>query len=236
MEVLFLSLSITFLALFLASVVAIIIGCIKPQYVIRWGDTKKRTKRNVIKYYGIPMLICFIIVLTSYTSLENIKAVKVAKAEVELAKITADKIAADKVIADKVIADKVIADKVISDKVKADKIKEEKAVADKVIADKIIKDKAIADKARADKIASEKAKAIKIKNDSESTNIPKESTSTAIQTTNTTNDNSNAIRELNSQLQLLEANQAKLAEHSQEYRDGLLEKQKLLQQIINLSK
>ncbi|HEY5525522.1 MAG TPA: hypothetical protein VIK26_09355 [Clostridium sp.] len=236
MEVLFVSLSITFLVLFLTSVIATIIGFIKPHSVLRWGDNKKRTKGNVIKYYGISIIVCLIIGLTSFANLQNIKAVKVAKAEVELARITAEKVASDKVIADKKVADKLKADKVIKDKAIADKAKADKVIKEKAIADKVASDKEIANKEIESKSETTKVQySSGTNNTQKASSTPKQTTTTAT-TKTTTNTNDNELRALHSQLQALESNQAKLAEHSQAYRDGLLEKQKLLQQIINLSK
>ncbi|MBW9169736.1 hypothetical protein K2F43_00785 [Clostridium estertheticum] len=166
MEKLFVVLSIIFLMLFVVCGIALIIGCVKPQLVIKWGDYDKRNKKNVLKYYGISLIVCFILLLTTYTSLENVKAVKVAKAEVELAK----KVASDKVIADKKVADKVIADKLVADKVKANKLRADKIIAEKVksdelkadklkektaLANKIIEDREIAHKAIIDESAKE---------------------------------------------------------------------------------
>jgi hypothetical protein len=46
-----------FALLFLFCFIALIIGLIKPQMVVRWGDHNKRNRRNVFKYYGIGLLL-----------------------------------------------------------------------------------------------------------------------------------------------------------------------------------
>ena len=50
-----------FLLLFFVCVIALIIGVIKPQLVIRWGDIQKRNRKNVLKYYGIGLVVSFIL-------------------------------------------------------------------------------------------------------------------------------------------------------------------------------
>ena len=47
MEKLFLALSIIFLMLMLACAIATIVGCIKPQLVIRGVNPNKRSKKNI---------------------------------------------------------------------------------------------------------------------------------------------------------------------------------------------
>ncbi|GCD11395.1 hypothetical protein [Clostridium tagluense] len=226
MEVLFMSLSIIFFVLFFACGVAIIAGCIKPQLVIRWGNAEKRNKKNVMKYYGISLIVCFILLLTTYTSFENVKAVKVAKAEVELARITANKIATDKAIEDKKIADKII-----SDKVAADKIIKARAVADKVIKDKAIKDKIALDK----EIASDKEIADKEDDDKRIVNEQKEITPITKQSTSTTKDYTAEIKSIQTQIEAQKYELTKLSQNSQEYRNVLTTIGKLLQRDIDLT-
>jgi len=50
-----------FLILFLISIICLIIGLIKPQKVIRWGDTSKKTRKNVLKYFGISLVVSFVL-------------------------------------------------------------------------------------------------------------------------------------------------------------------------------
>lgn len=49
------------LLLFLLCLVCLIIGVIKPTFVIRWGELKKRNRKSVFKYYGIGLIITFIL-------------------------------------------------------------------------------------------------------------------------------------------------------------------------------
>lgn len=48
-----------FLLLFLFSLLALIIGLIKPSIVIRWGENKNR--KNVLKYYGLSIILFVIL-------------------------------------------------------------------------------------------------------------------------------------------------------------------------------
>lgn len=218
MENLFQLLSIIFLMLLLACLVTLIIGLIKPQLVIRRGDPKKRTKGNVLKYYGIPLIVCFILLLTTYASLENVKAVKVAKDEVLLEK----KIASDKAIADKKVEDKIIAGKLVADKIASDKIKA-KEVADKAIKDKVIADKLIADKAESNRRIANEQKAT-----TGSTTIKK--------STNTGTDYTSEIATVDSQIETQNYILTTLTFGTNEYGDALEVKAKLLQKSIDLRK
>lgn len=49
-----------FIFLFLLSILAFIIGMVKPQTVIRWGETK--TRRQVLLIYGSAVIVFFILV------------------------------------------------------------------------------------------------------------------------------------------------------------------------------
>jgi len=48
--------------LFLICLVCLVIGIIKPNIVIRWGDLEKRNRKNVLKYYGIGLIITFALI------------------------------------------------------------------------------------------------------------------------------------------------------------------------------
>ena len=50
-----------FLLLFLVCLVAVIIGIIKLQLVIKWGDKDKRNKENILKYCGIVLVVFFVL-------------------------------------------------------------------------------------------------------------------------------------------------------------------------------
>ncbi|NCB42205.1 MAG: hypothetical protein EOM59_06255 [Clostridia bacterium] len=45
--------------LFLVCIAALFIGLLKPDLVIRWGDQTKKTRKSVLKYYGIGLLLFF---------------------------------------------------------------------------------------------------------------------------------------------------------------------------------
>lgn len=48
---------ILFFLLFLVCFIAIIVGLIKPTAVIRWGNSDKRNRKKVLKFYGIGNLV-----------------------------------------------------------------------------------------------------------------------------------------------------------------------------------
>ncbi|EKQ53278.1 MULTISPECIES: hypothetical protein [unclassified Clostridium] len=48
--------------LFLVCFVCLIIGLIKPSIVVRWGIVEKRNRKSVLKYYGIGLIVAFILV------------------------------------------------------------------------------------------------------------------------------------------------------------------------------
>lgn len=49
------------LILFLVCLICLVIGIIKPRIVVRWGSQEKRNRKNVLKYYGIGLIISFIL-------------------------------------------------------------------------------------------------------------------------------------------------------------------------------
>jgi len=52
---------VLFALLFILSLVAIVVGILIPKLVIRWGEN--RTRRNVLKTYGLTMVVSFILLL-----------------------------------------------------------------------------------------------------------------------------------------------------------------------------
>lgn len=50
-----------FLLLLLVCFIALILGMIKPPIVIRWGNIEKRNRKNVLKYYGVGLIVFFIL-------------------------------------------------------------------------------------------------------------------------------------------------------------------------------
>jgi len=49
------------LLLCLSCLVCLIVGVIKPVFVIRWGKLEKRNRKSVFKYYGIGLIVTFIL-------------------------------------------------------------------------------------------------------------------------------------------------------------------------------
>ena len=41
--------------------IALIVGLIKPDFVVRWGDYSKRNRKSVLKYYGIGIVLFFVL-------------------------------------------------------------------------------------------------------------------------------------------------------------------------------
>ncbi|QIB67795.1 hypothetical protein Ami103574_10345 [Aminipila butyrica] len=50
-----------FILLFVICLIAVIIGLISPNVVVRWGTQEEKTRKNVLKYYGIGMLLFFVL-------------------------------------------------------------------------------------------------------------------------------------------------------------------------------
>lgn len=73
-----------FLLLFLALLIATIIGIIKPKAVIKWGAIEKRTRLRVLLYYGLAIFVCLILV--GVTAPEQSPEVKAAMAQEREAK------------------------------------------------------------------------------------------------------------------------------------------------------
>lgn len=104
-----------FLVLFYVCLIALIIGIIKPQLVVRWGSEEKRNRKSVLKFYGIGVVAMFI--LFGVTS-EDTKKTEEAKTEAKPAKaeqkkeLTAEeKAAAEQAAAEKAAAEKAAAEK-----------------------------------------------------------------------------------------------------------------------------
>ncbi|MEI4831396.1 hypothetical protein WAX78_18385 [Bacillus sp. FJAT-53711] len=124
-----------FLLLFLVCLVALVVGMIKPQLVVRWGDTEKRNRKSVLKYYGIGLIASFVL-LGATSSNEEKKQEKGSSSKPAAAaqkkELTAEeKAAAEKAAAEKAAADKAAAEKAAAEKAAADKAAAEKAAADK---------------------------------------------------------------------------------------------------------
>ena len=52
---------VLFFLLFSVCLIALIIGLVKPRSVIRWGNEEKKNRKNVLKYYGLGVILFFIL-------------------------------------------------------------------------------------------------------------------------------------------------------------------------------
>lgn len=83
-----------FMLLFLLSFVALIVGLIKPKTVIRWGDVNKKTRKNVLKYFGTLLLVSFVLFGITVPDTQNtttqsqIETPQIADSETETKDIT----------------------------------------------------------------------------------------------------------------------------------------------------
>lgn len=104
-----------FLLLVLVCFIALILGMIKPRIIIRWGNVEKRNRKNVLKYYGIGLIVFFI--LFSVTSSNTGTMQKNTSSTLSTSTIASkDKnTAADKATAEKAAAEKAAADKISYD-------------------------------------------------------------------------------------------------------------------------
>nr|WP_218059013.1 DUF4041 domain-containing protein [Orenia metallireducens] len=74
-------LSNIFVVIFLLSIIAIPIGLIKPRWVIKWGKEENKTRKNVIKTYGIILIASFVLIaIITPTPIKN--TVKTTQKEV----------------------------------------------------------------------------------------------------------------------------------------------------------
>ncbi|OHX33158.1 hypothetical protein [Bacillus mycoides] len=115
-----------FALLFFVCLIALIIGIIKPQLVVRWGSEEKRNRKSVLKFYGIGVIAMFI--LFGVTS-EDTKKTEEAKTEAKPAKAEQKKelTAEEKAAAEKAAAEKAAAEKAAAEQVAAEKAAAEKA-------------------------------------------------------------------------------------------------------------
>lgn len=70
-----------FLLLFLVSIVALVVGLIKPELVVRWGNPEKKNRKSVLKVYGLAIIAFFILFSITTPSSNN---EEVAEVETEL--------------------------------------------------------------------------------------------------------------------------------------------------------
>ncbi|OOR38204.1 hypothetical protein BW895_23130 [Bacillus cereus] len=128
-----------FLVLFYVCLIALIIGIIKPQLVVRWGSEEKRNRKSVLKFYGIGVVAMFI--LFGVTS-EDMKKTEEAKTEAKPAKAEQKKelTAEEKAAAEQAAAEKAAAEKAAAEKAAAEKAAAEQAAAEKAAAEKAAKE------------------------------------------------------------------------------------------------
>lgn len=139
-----------FLLLFLGCFIALIVGVFKPKAVIKWGNIEKRNRKSVFKYYGIGLIVFFILFGATTDNTANTQENNVAStAKSNIKELTAE----EKAAAEKVAAEKAAADKAAAEKSAADKAAAEKAAAEKAAAEKAAAEKAAAEKAEADRVA-----------------------------------------------------------------------------------
>ncbi|MEH7151615.1 hypothetical protein V7095_14555 [Bacillus thuringiensis] len=99
-----------FALLFFVCLIALIIGIIKPQLVVRWGSEEKRNRKSVLKFYGIGVVAMFILFgVTSEGTKKTEEAqteAKPAKAEQKKELTAEEKAAAEQAAAEKAAAEK----------------------------------------------------------------------------------------------------------------------------------
>lgn len=94
-----------FALLFVVCLIALIIGIIKPQLVVRWGEEGKRNRKSVLKFYGIGVIAMFVLVGVTADDTKKAEETKVvakpAKAEQKKELTAEEKAAAEKAAAEK---------------------------------------------------------------------------------------------------------------------------------------
>ncbi|PFV75934.1 hypothetical protein COL02_19705 [Bacillus thuringiensis] len=124
-----------FALLFVVCLIALIIGIIKPQLVVRWGEEGKRNRKSVLKFYGIGLIA--MLVLVGVTADDTKKAeetktvAKPAKVEQKKELTAEEKAAAEQAAAEKAAAEKAAAEKAAAEKAAAEQAAAEKAAAEK---------------------------------------------------------------------------------------------------------
>ncbi|GIX57766.1 hypothetical protein BPADB04_27960 [Bacillus paranthracis] len=119
-----------FALLFFVCLIALIIGVIKPQLVIRWGLEEKRNRKSVLKFYGIGVIAMFILFgVTSEDTKKTEEAktteAKPAKAEQKKELTAEEKAAAEQAAAEKAAAEKAAAEQAAAEKAAAEKAAKE---------------------------------------------------------------------------------------------------------------
>ncbi|MGX1459661.1 uncharacterized membrane protein YcgQ (UPF0703/DUF1980 family) [Bacillus thuringiensis] len=124
-----------FALLFVVCLIALIIGIIKPQLVVRWGEEGKRNRKSVLKFYGIGVIAMFVLVGVTADDTKKAEETKVvakpAKAEQKKELTAEEKAAAEQAAAEKAAAEKAAAEKAAAEKAAAEQAAAEKAAAEK---------------------------------------------------------------------------------------------------------
>ncbi|KMN47078.1 hypothetical protein [Bacillus sp. LK2] len=120
-----------FALLFFVCLIALIIGIIKPQVVVRWGAVEKRTRKSVLKFYGIGLIAMFVLMIATANDTKKTEeantAAKPAKAEQKKELTAEEKAAAEQAAAEKAAAEKAAAEKAAAEQAAAEKAAAEKA-------------------------------------------------------------------------------------------------------------
>jgi hypothetical protein len=121
--------SIFLFLLWIICIIALFIGIIKPNLVIKWGNSEKRNRNKVFKVYGIGFVLLFILFVISLNNTE---------ASTDTHKDTEESITENEKTSDDKVADvKVADDKVAEEKVEEIKSEEELAAEEKAANDKV---------------------------------------------------------------------------------------------------
>ncbi|MGG0291865.1 hypothetical protein ABEY30_00850 [Bacillus pacificus] len=129
-----------FALLFFVCLIALIIGVIKPQLVIRWGLEEKRNRKSVLKFYGIGVIAMFILFGVTSEDTKKTEEAKTTEAKPAKAEQKKELTAEEKAAAEKAAAEKAAAEKAAAEKAAAEKAAAEKAAAEKAAAEKAAKE------------------------------------------------------------------------------------------------
>ena len=99
-----------FLLLFLVSIVALIVGLIKPELVIRWGNQEKKNRKSVLKVYGLAIIAFFILFSITTPSSNNEEVAEVEK-EKEVEEEVEEKEVKEKEVKEKEVKEKEVKEK-----------------------------------------------------------------------------------------------------------------------------
>ncbi|MCU5171803.1 MULTISPECIES: hypothetical protein [Bacillus cereus group] len=129
-----------FALLFFLCLIALIIGVIKPQLVIRWGLEEKRNRKSVLKFYGIGVIAMFILFGVTSEDTKKTEEAKTTEAKPAKAEQKKELTAEEKAAAEQAAAEKAAAEKAAAEKAAAEKAAAEQAAAEKAAAEKAAKE------------------------------------------------------------------------------------------------